>query len=354
MPQRQTTSPRRITLLAVAAIVGLALVLSACGSDSKSASDSSTVTTTASESLDAITVGYSAWPGWFPLAVAEEKGIFEENGLKVDLKYFADYTSSLDALVAGQLDINSQTLNDTIFGVSAGSDQKIVAVGDNSTGNDAVICDSSITSIADLRGKTIGAEAGVVDHFLLLQGLATAGMTESDIDFQGIKTDAAAAAFAGGQFDCVGVFAPFTVQALERPGSKVLFSSKEFPGVIPDHFVATGSLVKDKPEVVQKFVDAWYATLAWITANPDEANTIMAAKAELSPEEYAGLATGTTLFDQAEAINAFKDRPNDPTSLPEMARRINPFLVESGLAEQEADLSGLFEPQFTSAAKSGS
>ena len=32
-----------------------------------------------------ITLGYSAWPGWFPLAVAEEAGIFEDVGLDVKL-----------------------------------------------------------------------------------------------------------------------------------------------------------------------------------------------------------------------------------------------------------------------------
>ena len=44
-----------------------------------------------SGAVDTIKVGYSAWPGWFPLAVAEEAGIFEEVGLDVDLRYFADY-----------------------------------------------------------------------------------------------------------------------------------------------------------------------------------------------------------------------------------------------------------------------
>ena len=91
-----------------------------------------------------LTIGYSAWPGWFPLAVAEKEGIFTKAGLDVDLKYFADYTASLDALVAGKLDVNAQTLNDTIFAVASGAKQKIVVVGDNSTGNDAVICDKSI------------------------------------------------------------------------------------------------------------------------------------------------------------------------------------------------------------------
>jgi NitT/TauT family transport system substrate-binding protein len=340
----------------------LALGVAACGGDDKSSSATTTGAVTATSAatatsgaptsaatVESLKVGYSAWPGWFPLAVADEKGIFAKHGLKVDLTYFVDYTTSLDALVAGKVDINAQTLNDTIFAVSSGSDQRVVVVGDNSTGNDAVICDKSITSVEGMKGKTVAAEAGVVDHFLLLQGLAAKGMSEKDIDFKGVKTDAAAGSFSGGQFDCVAVFAPFTVEALKRPGSHVVFSSAEFPGVIPDHYVATADAVKDKASAVQKFVDAWYETLDWIKANPDEATKIMAAKAELSVADYSSFAKGTTLFSVEDALKAFDDRAGDSTSLPEMARRTNPFLVSSGLAKTEADLSKLLDPSFTKA-----
>ena len=321
------------------------------GTTAAAASTSPDGSTDATSGGDLVTlkVGYSAWPGWFPLAVAEDQGIFEQAGLDVELTFFADYIASLDALVAGGIDVNTQTLNDTIFGVAAGSDQKIFLTNDNSTGNDAVICDASIGSVDDLAGKSIAAEPGVVDHFLLLQGLAEAGMTEDDIDFQGLPTASAAAAFAGGQFDCVGVFAPFTTQALGREGSTVLFSSADFPGAISDHFVATAAAAEEHPAELQKLVDAWYMTMDWIAANPEEATAIMAAAAEVTPEEYADYAEGTTIFDADEALDSFQDRPDDPTSLPEMARRINPFLVSSGLTEQEADLGDLFIPDFTAA-----
>lgn len=324
----------RIPLLAVIVL----LLAAGCGDSKESGASGET-----------LRIGYSAWPGWFPLAVAQEKGFFEKAGLKVELTYFVDYVASLDALVAGKVDINAQTLNDTMLGVAAGSDQRIVVVNDNSTGNDAIICDSKITSIKDLKGKKIAAEAGVVDHFLLLQGLAKEGLKESDIEFSGLKTDAAAAAFAGGQFDCVGVFAPFTLQALERQGSKVLFSSAGFPGAIPDHLVATADAATKRPADMQKLVNAWYATLDYIKANPDDARKIMAKKADLSVEEYASFEKGTTLFTAEQAAAAFADRSGDASSLPEMARRINPFLVSSGLAEKEADLSKLFMPAFTTA-----
>ena len=87
------------------------------------------------------------------------------------------------------------------------------------------------------------------------------GMTEDDIDFRGALTDAAAAAFADGEFDCVGVFAPFWLTALERPGSHEVFTSADFPGLIPDHIVASRDIVDDNPRAVQKLVDAWYLTL---------------------------------------------------------------------------------------------
>jgi NitT/TauT family transport system substrate-binding protein len=322
-------------------LAAVVILAGACGDDGGSSSADGAA------SGEVLNIGYSAWPGWFPLAVAEKQGFFTKAGLNVKLTYFADYTASLDALVAGKVDVNAQTLNDTLFGVAAGSKQSIVVVNDNSTGNDAVICDSSITSVKGLKGKTIAAEAGVVDHFLLLQGLAKEGMTEKDIDFRGVKTDAAAAAFAGGEFDCVAVFAPFTLTALQRKGSKVLFSSKDFPGAIPDHLVATGDVAAKRSADMQKLVNAWYATLDWMKANPKDATAIMAAAAEISVDDYTSFADGTTIFTAEQAAKAFEDRAGDSTSLPEMARRINPFLVSAGIAEKEGDLTGLFQPQYT-------
>ncbi len=341
--------PHLRRLLAGGAAVALLLSAAACGSDSDDAAasdDTAGEETTGGGGGDPIVLGYSAWPGWFPLAVAEEKGIFEEVGIDVDLRFFADYIGSLDAMAAGELDGNTQTLNDTMFGVAAGDEQVIVTNNDNSTGNDQIICDESITSIEDLEGKTIAAEAGVVVHFLLLQGLEDAGLTEDDIDFRGVLTDAAAASFVGGEFDCVGVFAPFTLTAIERPGSHILFSSADHPGTISDHIVVTPELIQERPDDVQALVDAWYMTLAWMEENPEEALEILADVAETTTEEYASFAAGTTLFTAEEALASFEEG-DDTTSLVYTANLINPFLVDSGLTETEASLDGLFDASFT-------
>lgn len=326
---------------ALVAALGVAAGAACGGDDDEAASDAAGD----GSSGEPVTIGYSAWPGWFPWAVTEEQGIFEDAGVEVELEYFSDYLTSLDAMSAGQLDGNTQTLNDTLVGVSAGSDQVVVVVNDNSAGNDAIIVDQSINRIEDLAGKSIAAEPGVVDHFLLLQGLATVGLTEEDIQFNGLPTDQAAAAFAGGEFDAVGVFAPFTVQALERPGSKVLFDSADFPGTIPDFLVLDRAVVEERPEDVQKVVDAWYATLDWIEENPDEAIEIMAAKAEVSVEEYESFAGGTRIFSAEEALASMTD--DGETDLGPITEQVSAFLLDTGLMETEPDLEGLYDPSFT-------
>ncbi len=268
--------------LLITAFAVLALILAACGDDDDSGGDSAS-------SSGSIKLGFSAWPGWFPWQVAEEAGIFKDAGVDVDLVWFEGYLDSINALAAGQLDANSQTLNDTIASVAAGSDQVIVLVNDNSTGNDQIIASKEIKTIQDLKGKKIGVEAGVVDHYLLLLGLQSAGLGPDDVQVENLETGAAAAAFASGQLDAVGVFAPFTTQALKREGSHTLFTSKDFPGAIPDHLTISRELLDERPDDVQKLIDAWFLTLDYIKKNPDKAIDIMAKRAGVSVDEYKQL-----------------------------------------------------------------
>jgi hypothetical protein len=45
----------------------------------------------------------------------------DDVGARRATKYFSDYIGSLDAMATGNLDANSQTLNDTMLGVATGS-----------------------------------------------------------------------------------------------------------------------------------------------------------------------------------------------------------------------------------------
>jgi len=326
----------------VAAATAAVLLISGCGGNDDSAGAAGEKTT--------VRLGFSAWPGWFPWQVAQEQGLFAKNGVTVDLKYFESYTDSLTALSTGNLDANSQTLNDTLSSVSGGAKQTVVLTNDNSTGNDQIIARPGINSVADLKGKKVAAEQGTVDHYLLLLALRQAGLTEKDVQFTPLLTDAAAAAFVAGKVDAVGVFAPFTTTALGLKGSKAIATSADFPGAIPDHLVFGADFVQDHPAEVQAMVQTWFDTTAWIKANPDAAIKIMAERGGVTPTDYRGYDAGTTIFTRQQNLDAFAPG-SSPANLEYQAQQISDFLVSTGLADEKPPLDGLLEPKFVQAVR---
>ncbi len=294
-------------------------------------------------------LGFSAWPGWFPWQVAEEAGLFQKNGLDVKLTWFSGYVDSINALTAGKLDANSITLNDTVSAVSSGADLVIVLANDNSTGNDQIIVREGINSIKDLKGKKVAAELGTVDHYMLLLGLAKEGMTQKDITFQPMETGAATTAFAAGKLDAVGVYAPFTTNAIKRPKSKILFTSRDFPGAIPDHLVVSRKFLKERPADVQKLIDTWFDTLEYIKANPEEAVKIMAKRAGVTTAEYRDYDAGTRIFTLKENLAAFAPG-KDASHLSYSARTASEFLLKNGLTKKPVNTEAILNPAFVKAA----
>jgi NitT/TauT family transport system substrate-binding protein len=333
----------RRALKAGIGVLAVVMLMSACSSTASPGTP-----TTSATSGTPITIGFSAWPGWFPLQVAQEKGFFTAAGVNVKLTYFESYTDSLNALNAGKLDANAQTLQDTIASMGAGSKQVVVVVNDNSTGNDDIVAKAGIKTIADLKGKKVGVEEGTVDHFLLLQGLKQAGLTEKDIKLQPLITDAAAAAFAAGQLDAVGCFAPFTTKAHTLPGSHSLFTSKDFPGSISDHIVFRKAVVDARRADIQKIVSVWFQTIAWIKANRAEALTIMAKRAGVSVADYVAYDKGTTIFTLAQNLEAYAPG-TDMKHLDFAARMDSAFLKDNGFIKTAPDLAGLLDDSFVKA-----
>lgn len=334
---------RRLFSLLIVFVFGLAIAVSCTPSPPTSNSSSTTPATTAP-----VFMGFSAWPGWFPWQIAQEEKIFEANKVKVDLKWFDGYLDSINALAAGQLDANTQTLNDTINSIAAGAAQVIVLVNDNSTGNDKIIVRDGINTIADLKGKRIGVEVGTVDHFLLLLGLKKAGLSFKDVQIQPLETRTAATVFVAEQVDAVGVFAPFTTKALERPGSKELFSSQDFPGAIPDHLVVTKKMIEERPQDVQALVNTWFDTLKFMKKNSEKSLQILAKRAGVTVEEYKKYDTGTKILTIQDNLKAFSPG-KDMTSLSYAAQEISKFLVQLKLIKQAPDLSNLFDDRFVKA-----
>ncbi len=295
---------------------------------------------------DPLVIGYSNWAGWWPWAIAEEEGLFEANGVNVEMRWFDGYLQSMEAFAAGQLDGNSQTLNDTIsFAAGAVNGEVVVLVNDNSAGNDKIIVTEEINSLEDLVGKSVAVEEGVVDDFLLTLALEENGLSRDDVNIVPLETGAAAAAFAAEQVDAVGAFPPYWLTALEREGSKELLSSAEYPGAIPDLLVMSQVVIDERPEDVQAVVNTWFDVLEFMAENPERSDEIMAARAGVSVEELQLFKEGTQMFTIEDNLQAFSDG-DSMEHMPFAAQRMSDFMVDVGFIPEGPDLDILFDDRF--------
>lgn len=295
-------------------------------------------------------IGYSNWAGWWPWAIAESEGLFSKHGVNVELKWYDDYTLSMEDLASGYIDGNCQTLNDTIsFAVDAIKGEVVVLVNDNSAGNDKIIAAEEIGTVRDLKDKQVAVEAGVVDDFLLTLALEREGMTREDVEIIDLETGAAVEAFVSKQADAVGAFPPFWLTALKRSGAKEIVSSEAFPGAIPDLLVVTEELVDRHPQQVQALIDTWFDILDFMSLQPAKADRIMADRAGVSYEEFQLFKAGTKIFTIAENLEAFSEGDN-MKSMPYASRKITDFLQNNLKSiDKQPNLTKLFDRSFVEA-----
>lgn len=301
------------------------------------------------EASETIVIGFSTWPGWWPWAIAEQESLFKANGVDVEMKWFDGYIESMEAFAAGQLDGNCQTLNDTIsFAADAVNGEVAVLVNDNSAGNDKIIVTQDINTVADLKGKEVVIEEGVVDDFLLSLALEKEGLSRKDVEIVPLETGAAAAAFAAGKADAVGAFPPFWSVALTREGSKELITSSDFPGAIPDLLVMSQRIIDERPEDVQAIVKTWFDVLSFMEKNPERADEIMAKRADISTEELQSLKKGTQMFSIEDNLKAFSEGEG-MQHMPSAAKEMADFMVKVDLIPAAPDLTSVLDDQFVKA-----
>ena len=284
-----------------------------------------------------IKVGLSDWPGWVAWYVADQKGFFKKHGAKVKLVWFGNYTDSVAALFAGQLDANAQTWSDTMTPLSKKIDVKAVLVNDNSAGNDALMVSPKITSFAGLKGKSVALEQFSISHFVLATALAKNGMSINDVKVVNLSAGDAAAAFIAGRVDAAVVWNPW-VNKIEASGKgRPLFTSRDMPGLIPDLLVAHGKALRDKGkrQELVGMLRAWFETEAFIRANPDEAVRIMSKVVGIKPGEYKVFLPGTRFFNSADNQAALT--PSSPQSLVAAGPTIHKFLADNKLIAGPVD-----------------
>jgi NitT/TauT family transport system substrate-binding protein len=230
------------------------------------------VPTTAS-ALDTIRLG-KAVPNSFAFGATEvgiEAKIFEAEGLDIAVSSFRGDAQMQQGLAAGSLDIGLGSGPGLGFRVK-GAPMIGVAAMYGAPRNLALLISakSPIKSVAELKGKRIGVTtAGSLTDWLVRelsrqQGWGSEGIVIAPLG----QMQARLAAMDRGELDGVVLEAAngYELEEAGRTRNLILF------GDIVKHFYthvifATNDMVDNRPELLRRFLRAWFRTVAFMKAN---------------------------------------------------------------------------------------
>lgn len=170
------------------------------------------VTAGAAFSEEKVKIGYLRLTISFPTFVAAEKGLFEQEGVKVELIPFESGTLIIDALMTGRIDANcSSAITGFWFAAQGAPDRFKIFLVYGWTGRKSrtfvaiVKKDSPLKDLKDLKGKRVGTYPGATS-VAWARAIIRTQMDPEGIVFQEVPPTVLISALAAGQIDAF--FAP--------------------------------------------------------------------------------------------------------------------------------------------------
>jgi NitT/TauT family transport system substrate-binding protein len=122
---------------------------------------------------------------YLPLTLAERRGYFKDYGITIATSDFEGGSQSLEALLAGSVDVVTGAYEHTLHTQAKGHDiRAVIELGRFPGIVLAVEKDRPVKSHADLKGLKIGVTAvGSSSHFFVLYLMAKAGLAPTDATF---------------------------------------------------------------------------------------------------------------------------------------------------------------------------
>jgi NitT/TauT family transport system substrate-binding protein len=214
-----------------------------------------------------------------PMAVAEGMGYFDEEGLDVELVVTGDSTSIVQGVDSGTLDIGSTPPEPIWQAISQGSDLELVYnYIRKQTGSLAVLADSDIETLADLKGGVIGQYSLGTSNMLLSEGILASVGLEPDVDYTHLAVGTGAAALEALQNGDVDALSLWDTEyaAFEEQGVELrYFTTDEVASLFSTTYFTTTSYAVEHSEEIEAFGRAMAKATLFTATNPEAALRIM-------------------------------------------------------------------------------
>jgi len=305
----------------------------------------------ASQAAEKLKIGTVVWAGYGPFYVADKLDLFKPHGLDVDLQFFNDPALIPTAMLSRALDGGMLTYDQVVASVAKGLKHRVVMPIDFSNGGDTIVADASIQSVADFKGKKVGFNPLSPSDFLLAYALQQNGMSDKDIDAVNMTPEGIPGAMASGNLPIGVTYEPNVSQILSMGGGdkfRVVYSSKDAPGLITDVLVFDDAVIAKKPAAIKAMIQGYLDGLAYMQAHPEESAEIIGEVLGVSAEEAVEQMAGAYNIPLDEMGKSFT--PGDDThSFHGSGAIIAKLLKDNGQIPSIPDFSHTYDAQFTEA-----
>jgi ABC-type nitrate/sulfonate/bicarbonate transport system substrate-binding protein len=338
----------RLALLILLALVGSAGCSRAMG---RAAGEQTAVTSTSSWSaapVDSNDVASSGAPektqitlGLLPLIdvapvyIGIEEGLFEREGLTIDIQPVQGGAAAIPAMVAGELDLTMGAYPSTMSGVANGLDLRIIAEANRASegfSNLVALPDSGLEgNVAGLEGRRVG-----LNTFANIAELTTrsviegAGADYSKVEAVEIPFPEMVPAMQRGELDAIFAVEPFDTIAQSSLGAVVVTDPyiDETEALPVAGYYATGNFAANFPNTTAAFQRALIAATDIAVNDPDRVVEVLPTYSSLDAEAAANVTQPefTARIDQGEI------------------QRIVDLMVDYGFLEEPIDLDDIVVP----------
>ncbi len=326
---------RRVTS---AALIGAALLLAACSSSSSSTAAPASGSSTSAAAPVTVTLGFLTNITHAPALIGLKEGFFAKalgSAGTLRATAFSTGTEETTALLAGQLDAAYVGPNPAINAWEKSGGTAIKIISGVATGGASVVVAKGITSVSQLRGKTLASPSlgntqdVALRYWLKQNGLTTTATGGGDTFIKPTTPNSAAVLeFESGQIAGASEPAPYDIEMV-KDGGTVLLSE---PGVTTLLVVAQ-SFLSAHPAIVADLLRAQIQANEFIASDPAAAEAD--ANAELAA--YTGKALKASIIAASFAEITFTDDPDASSLVSDAAEATSLGLLKP------VNLSGIFD-----------
>ena len=273
-----------------------------------------------------------------PIDLGVAAGIYRRLGLEVEKIEFSGAAKLNQGMLAHAADIGATGSTDIAFSVK-GAPTRTVGGIVNLPVNMAISVRDDIRSVDQLKGRRIGiSQSGTVTYWLAhelarVKGWGPDGITTVPVG--GVVANQVAALITG-QVDASAFDASVGLVLADQKRGHVLLTAQDIaPHLMTNAIIAHQDFMKDRPDVLRRFLKGWYETVAYLLTHKEE--TVKAGMHTTGLSEAVVAAE----YDQQKAMWSADGRIS-PEQLETLARAI----TEIGLVDEKPDLSKYYDPRF--------